>query len=198
VPADKLRVFRQDEDMILAAHDPSWSAEFSNIEAVLTRALRGSILRIEHVGSTSIPGLRAKAILDIDVVIPGYEVFAGVVDVLHGLGYMHNGDQGIPEREAFNREDAFVPWTEPGRSWMNHHLYVCPAHGEELRRHVKFRDVLRGRADLRGEYEEMKLSIESRAGGDRKIYAQIKEVECREFVERILMEDVAEGYSQLT
>jgi len=179
--------------MILAPYDPSWATEFSDVEAVLTGALRWNILRIEHVGSTSIPCLRAKPILDIDIVIPSYEVFPAVVNVLHELGYAYNGDQGIAEREAFNREDAFVPWTEPRRSWMAHHLYVCPAHGVELRRHVKFRDVLRVRADLRGEYEKMKLSIEGRSNGDRKIYAQIKETECREFVERVLKEDVADS-----
>jgi len=180
--------------MILASYDPNWAVEFSGIEAALAAALGKHILRIEHVGSTSIPGLRAKPILDIDVVIPDYGGFADVVDVLRGLGYAHNGDQGILEREAFNREDAFVPWTEPRRSWMNHHLYVCPAHGEELRRHVKFRDVLRVRADLKEGYEEMKLSIEGRSNGDRKIYAQIKEVECRGFVERVLMEKVADSH----
>ena len=175
---------------MLVPYDPSWAAEFSDIEAVLAGALRERILRIEHVGGTAIPGLRAKPILDIDVVIAGYEVFPAVVDVLRGLGYAHNGDQGIEEREAFNREDAFTPWSEPRKSWMTHHLYVCPTHGEELRRHVKFRDALRVRDDLRGEYEEMKLSIESRANGDRKIYAQIKEIECREFVEKVLRMDL--------
>jgi len=177
--------------MILAPYDPAWATEFSNIERLLVETLRDHVVRVEHVGSTAVPGLRAKPILDIDIVIPNYEGFPAVVDGLRRLGYIHNGDQGIAEREAFNREDEFTPWTEPRKSWMNHHLYVCPAYGEELRRHVKFRDVLRARADLRKDYEEMKLCIENRANGDRKIYAQIKEAECRAFVEKVLKEGEA-------
>ena len=89
--------------------------------------------------------LSAKPILDIDIVMPSYEVFPGIVSGLRGLGYTHNGDQGIAGREAFKEQDREVPYTRPRRTWMAHHLYVCPEDGAELRRHLLFRDALRAR-----------------------------------------------------
>jgi len=69
---------------------------------------------------------------------------------------------------------------------MAHHLYVCPTGGGELHRHLAFRDALRGDAELRREYECVKISIAKRAGSDRKVYAELKEIECREFIEGVL------------
>ncbi len=172
--------------MILSPHNPAWAVEFSALAAVLSAALSDRILRIEHIGSTAVPDLRAKPILDIDLVMPDYDIFPSVVEALGQLGYTHQGDLGIADREAFKRTDTQVPWTEPRRSWMEHHLYVCPASSKELHRHVKFRDVLRTRPDKRAEYEKLKATVEYRAHGDRKLYARIKEIECREFVEETL------------
>jgi GrpB-like predicted nucleotidyltransferase (UPF0157 family) len=149
-------------------------------------ALDHLILQIEHVGSTAVPDLLAKPILDIDIVIQDYSAFPQVVGVLQSLGYEHQGDQGIPEREAFKAQSAKVPIIASERTWVSHHLYVCPTSAPELRRHVCFRDALRAQATLRREYEALKISIAHRAGGDRSLYAEIKERECREFVERVL------------
>ena len=71
---------------------------------------------------------------------------------------------------------------------MLHHLYVCPAQSDELHRHIAFRDALRARADWRQEYEKIKQDIAKRSDGDRKMYAQLKEIECRRFIERVLNE----------
>lgn len=172
--------------MILTPHNPTWPAEFAALRDVYADALGDLILRVEHVGSTAVPHLQAKPILDIDIVMQDYEVFPKIVDGLGRLGYTHNGDQGILHREAFKPVDSTVPHTWPRREWMQHHLYVCPVHSIELRRHIVFRDALRARADWRREYERIKRGIADRSGGDRKTYAQIKEVECRAFVERIL------------
>ena len=173
-------------DAILAPYDPAWADAFAAMQAVYTSALAGAILGIEHVGSTAIPGLWAKPILDIDIVMPDYAAFPQVVEALGLLGYTHHGDQGIVHREVFKTHDSAAPYTEPRHNWMRHHLYVCPAQSEELQRHVRFRDVLRTREDLRREYEQIKHDIARRSHGDRKIYAQIKETECRAFVERVL------------
>jgi GrpB-like predicted nucleotidyltransferase (UPF0157 family) len=128
----------------------------------------------------------AKPILDIDIVMPGYEEFPRIVQELGKLGYTHEGDQGIKEREAFKQIDHTVPHATPPREWLAHHLYVCPAHSVELRRQILFRDLLRADEKLRGEYERRKLSIARRVGNDRKAYARIKEGECREFIEKAL------------
>ena len=171
---------------MLETHDVRWGQQFGELGEVYQQVLGPLALRIEHIGSTSIPGLLAKPILDIDIVISGYEVFPQVVAALERLGYAHNGDQGIPEREAFKSNDEFTPLTSPSRKWMLHHLYVCPEHSRELKRHISFRDALRASAQLRQEYEQLKISIAGKSGGDRKTYAQFKENECRKFVESVL------------
>jgi GrpB-like predicted nucleotidyltransferase (UPF0157 family) len=175
--------------MILAPYNPEWPEEFAAIQSVYMDSLGKIVLRVEHVGSTAVPDLRAKPILDIDIVIPSYDLFPEIVAHLRRLGYTHAGDQGIREREAFHPLDNLAPYTLPPRTWMSHHLYVCPANSLELRRHVLFRDALRAQRNLRQEYEKRKLDIAERSGGDRKVYAQIKEIECRDFVESVLQSE---------
>lgn len=171
---------------ILSPHDPIWASEFEELRTIFAQALGHLTLRIEHVGSTAIPDLFAKPILDIDIVIQDYSAFPQIVSALESLGYEHRGDQGIFEREVFKPTIATAPLAIQPKTWMPHHLYVCPASGRELRRHICFRDTLLGRSDLRREYEAMKMRIAGRAMGDRRRYAELKERECREFVERVL------------
>jgi GrpB-like predicted nucleotidyltransferase (UPF0157 family) len=172
--------------MILASHNPLWAVEFQALRDVYTSALGEVLVRVEHVGSTAVPDLLAKPILDIDLVMPSYDVFPEVVARLRRLGYIHNGDRGIREREVFKPLDNTAPFTSPPREWIKHHPYVCPAGSSELRRHLAFRDALRAQDNLRQEYEKRKLDIAERSGGDRKVYAQIKEIACRDFIESVL------------
>lgn len=146
------------------------------------------LLRVEHVGSTAIEGIAAKPILDIDLVISKEVDFATIKVKLEEIGYRHNGDQGIPGREAFKRLDESVPFSKGRDRWMKHHLYVCMEGSEELDRHTRFRDYLNTHTPARTEYESIKRDIEARSSGDRKIYARIKETEgvCTAFVEKIL------------
>lgn len=177
--------------MILESHDSAWAEEFASLREVYINALGPLILRVEHVGSTAVPNLLAKPILDIDIVMPGYDVFSDVMAALGVLGYTHHGDQEIEGRETFKRHDRETPFTLPRRTWMEHHLYVCPANGAELRRHLRFRDMLLAHTVIRHEYEQLKIEIAVRSAGDRKTYARLKEIECRAFFGRILSESIA-------
>lgn len=116
-------------------YDPSWKTAFDAIRAEIASALGNLFLRIEHVGSTSVEGLSAKPCIDIDVVIKDYTVFDAVKEKLKSIGYMHEGDLGIPDREAFCYTDK--------PHLLKHHLYVCPADSKELHRHITFRNHLR-------------------------------------------------------
>lgn len=174
---------------ILSDHDPSWESEFQKLGWVYFEILGDILIKIEHVGSTAINGIKAKPILDIDIVIEDNSVFPVVANKLKTIGYTHNGDQGIPGREAFLRDDQSVPWNQANQTWMKHHLYVCTKDSRELDRHIRFRDYLNSNSEAAKQYENIKLEIESRSNGDRKIYADIKENEgvCTEFIERVLM-----------
>lgn len=173
---------------ILAAHNPEWKVAFEEFEGIYRDALGDLILRVEHIGSTAIVGIAAKPTIDMDLVMPDYSVLPVISERLATIGYQHNGDQGVPQREAFKRVDTRTPWTGENRSWMKHHLYACPQDSPELWRHTAFRDYLNQHEPARLEYERIKQDIAARSGGERKIYVDIKENEgtCSAFVESIL------------
>lgn len=170
----------------LREHDPSWLVEAKELAAVYREVFGELLLAVEHVGSTAVPGLLAKAILDIDLVIPSRDDLPAVIEGLGSIGYSYGGDQGIPGREVFKRVDENVPYSGLRRDWTHHHLYVCARDADELRRHLRFRDVLRSDVEVRDEYQRLKLAIAKRCHGDRKRYAALKEIKCRDFFKRIL------------
>ncbi|UOQ52028.1 GrpB family protein [Hymenobacter cellulosivorans] len=124
-------------------YNPAWPSWFEELKNVYATEVGPWVRAIEHVGSTSVPGLAAKPILDIDLIIESPGRLALLVEKLAGLGYQHAGDQGIPEREAFKRLDETVPYISPRRSWPAHHLYVCIAGSASLTNHLTLRNYLR-------------------------------------------------------
>jgi GrpB-like predicted nucleotidyltransferase (UPF0157 family) len=162
-------------------YDPAWPVLFAEIEPILRAALGDLVLVVEHVGSTSVPGLAAKPILDIDVVIPSRERLPEAAICLSRLGYLHRGDLGVPDREAFGREDEQTPRDGTGRRWPHHHLYVCPRESRELARHLAFRDYLRRHPEEALAYARLKKDLALRFTLQREAYGEGK----TEFVERI-------------
>ena len=136
------------KQVIVEKYDAAWSQDFRQIEQELKEALGDLALRIEHVGSTSVKGLSAKPIIDLDIVIPDYSRFDAVVAALETIGYIHEGDLGIPGREAFKYSEK--------EHLRRHHLYVCTETSEELKRHLAFRDYLRSHPEAVREYSRVK------------------------------------------
>ena len=134
--------------MIVLPYDEAWKSAFEAIRAEIQTALCDLMLGIEHVGSTSVKGMSAKPCIDIDVVIRDYSVFDAVVQKLDAIGYIHEGDLGIKDREAFKYADK--------PHLMTHHLYVCPRDSEELHRHIVFRDFLRKNPEAVKKYSRVK------------------------------------------
>ncbi|MBR6402272.1 MAG: GrpB family protein [Eubacterium sp.] len=134
--------------VVVLPYDEKWKQDFLMIKDELTSALGQLAMRIEHVGSTSVEGLSAKPIIDIDVVILDYTVFEEVVSALGTIGYQYEGDLGIAGREAFKYD---------GKDHLRkHHLYVCPSNSQELKRHIAFRDYLRTHSGAVREYSRIK------------------------------------------
>ena len=134
--------------VIVLPYDKVWKSDFEAIKAEIEEALGDLILCVEHVGSTSVEGMSAKPCIDIDVVIKDHSVFKAVVLRLATIGYIHEGDLGIKDREAFKYENK--------PHLQNHHLYVCPQSSEELRRHITFRNFLRTHPEAVRKYSEVK------------------------------------------
>ncbi|WP_260984509.1 GrpB family protein [Paenibacillus xylanexedens] len=110
--------------VVLEEYNQEWPKAFDIIKSILSDKLSSLTLRIEHVGSTSVLDLAAKPIIDIDVVIESMDYLPGVIKKLDELGYVHEGDLGIMNREAFARKDVYVPYSSEGDVKHEHHLYV--------------------------------------------------------------------------
>ena len=136
--------------VVVLPYDKAWKSAFAKIKTELMDAIGDLVVGIEHVGSTSVEGLSAKPCIDIDVIIRDYAVFDEVVRKLSAIGYVHEGNLGIQDREAFAYTDK--------PHLQTHHLYVCPQTSEELRRHLVFRDFLRTHPDAVKCYSEVKES----------------------------------------
>lgn len=160
--------------VIIENYDPRWAEEFATLQPVLARAVGSLAIAIEHVGSTAVPGLAAKPILDIDLVIAKRDQLPQVIQALGVLGYFHRGDLGIAGRESFGRQDATVPRDGSGRVWMAHHLYVCAQDSAELRRHLAFRDYLRRHPQAAAAYAQLKRELAERFRLDREAYVEHK------------------------
>jgi GrpB-like predicted nucleotidyltransferase (UPF0157 family) len=132
----------------VAEYDPAWPKRFEMLRGEYTAAMAAAgvpVVGIEHVGSTSVPGLAAKPIIDCDIVVREADVTAAS-DVLVSLGFTPLGELGIPRRWAFK---------EPARlSGTN--TYVIVDACLSLRNHLAVRDVLRADAALRDEYAAVK------------------------------------------
>ncbi|PEF33176.1 GrpB family protein [Bacillus wiedmannii] len=139
----------------------------------MNNVIKEFVLLIEHVGSTSVKGLVAKPILDIDLVIEEYGIFPEVVKMLETIGYYHQAEWSFKGREAFGRKDAFVPWHGESTVWMEHHLYVCDKNSEELRKHIAFRDYLGEHEDVAVEYGHLKEGL-ARESKSRTSYSEGK------------------------
>ena len=130
-------------------YQPQWPEQFDSVATVIREALRGvASATVEHVGSTSVPGLAAKPILDIDVMVDSDDV-NDAISGLEAIGYVHRGDLGVVGREAF-----FAPDESPRRN-----VYVCQVGTLNVRNHIAVRDVLRAREDLRDAYAAVKLEL---------------------------------------
>jgi GrpB-like predicted nucleotidyltransferase (UPF0157 family) len=161
--------------------DEQWAETYQSIKQVISKSLNDLIIEIEHVGSTSIRGLGAKPILDIDIVIESYNVLPKVILGLEQIGYFHQEEWSFEGREAFGRKDTSTPWDGKGTQWMEHHLYVCNKDSKELARHLAFRDYLRNNRQVLIEYENIKKNLAATVK-DRKSYTLGK----TEFIDNIL------------
>jgi len=140
-------------------YDPSWAQQFQHLKVIYNNALGDNFLSIEHVGSTSVPGLAAKPILDIDIVVKDEAQLNKVISVIVLLGYHFMGDQGIKERYAFKPVNDFSPYDGSGISQPKHHLYCCIEGSVSLNNHLLFRNALRKSRELATEYGEFKKGL---------------------------------------
>jgi GrpB-like predicted nucleotidyltransferase (UPF0157 family)/ribosomal protein S18 acetylase RimI-like enzyme len=169
----------------VVAYDPGWPAAFDAEAARLRAALGPLALRIDHNGSTAIPGLGAKPVIDIQISVAALQPLSIYGSCLEAIGYVH-----LP-----HPDDSFCPFFHrPGQWPHSHHVHVVERGGREERRTLAFRDYLREHPAVAREYEDLKRATAARLeAGDaesRECYAQAK----TEFIERVVSLALAMGF----
>jgi GrpB-like predicted nucleotidyltransferase (UPF0157 family) len=150
--------------ILVVEYDSTWPLTFATLQAPISEALRGIALSVEHVGSTSVPGLAAKPIIDIDVVVPSRNELPAAIESLAPLGYVHRGDLGIEDREAFESPAALPA----------HHLYACVQGSTALANHLAIRDRLRRSPAVAAAYGQLKKDLAEQFPDDMDGYIEGK------------------------
>lgn len=150
--------------VVVRDYDPQWARDFEGLCERIWPLVQDIAVAIEHVGSTSVPGLAAKAIIDLDVIVPSQQGVRTAIERLTAVDYAYRGNLGIEGREAFR---AAV--NEPA-----HNLYVCRRDSAALRDHIAFRDYLRTHPETAGAYAQLKRYLAKQFHDDVDLYAQSK------------------------
>lgn len=170
--------------MLIHQYKESWTEDFELLKKSISVAFLDVKVSIEHVGSTSVPKLAAKQIIDIDIVYDKNTELEKIKNCLKKIGYQHHGNQGIAQREVFKRSSEAKK--HEILDGITHHLYACPTDSEELERHILFRDYLKKNETARLHYQNIKYQIAKEVNQDKKKYAELKEVEASDFINGII------------
>ena len=157
----------------LVSYTPEWVRIFEVEKSALEGVLGGSILDIQHVGSTSVPGLVAKPIIDIGVAVAHYEEASACIPQVEALGYEYRGELGIPCRHYFTKGDP-----------RRFHLHMVEIASAEWQNLLLFRDYLRQHPQEAEEYVQLKMQLAERYPRDREAYLEGKAV----FIEGVLQQ----------
>jgi GrpB-like predicted nucleotidyltransferase (UPF0157 family) len=159
------------DQVVIVAHDPRWPAAFELEKAVICAALAGMLTDVQHIGSTAIPGLHAKPVIDLLVAVPHFSPVPEYVRRLEPLGYQHGSHPNEAVRIFFRKG---APRT--------HHLHIVEDGTYEHRRLILFRDYLLRNPETAAAYEELKRDLAARYALDRPRYTESK----TEFIESII------------
>ena len=155
----------------LAPYTPKWRRLFEEEKARLQAAIGPYVLDIQHVGSTSIPGMIAKPIIDIGVSVTSFEGARVCIQPVEQLGYEYRGEFGIPLRHYFVKGDP-----------RTHHLHMHELGSPDWENQVLFRDYLIQHPDLAEEYAALKMDLAQRYPTDREAYLEAK----APFIQRVM------------
>ncbi len=137
--------------IIVEKYNAKWPLWFQELKDEIWPLIENFSLGFEHVGSTSVPGLAAKPIIDIDIIIKNENVLPQIIEALALLGYKHLGNRGIEGREAFLSTHQKI----------NHNLYVCQEDCLALKNHLALRNHLRSSQKSLEEYSVLKQQLAS-------------------------------------
>jgi len=168
--------YRPGRTIVLATHDPAWAAEFARESAAVTATLADLLIALHHIGSTAIPTIVAKPVIDMLAVVTRVEILDEQRRRLESLGYEALGEFGISGRRYFRKNS--------NAGIRTHQLHAFAAGSMEIQRHLDFRDYLRTHSAEASEYAELKQSLARHYATNMEAYTNgksdfIREVERR-------------------
>jgi GrpB-like predicted nucleotidyltransferase (UPF0157 family) len=153
-------------------YDPAWPLLFNAEARRIELALAPRSIVLEHTGSTSVPGLAAKPVLDILAGFVAESAVAPYIERLVSIGYIHRGERGIPGREFFRRGAPRA-----------YHIHLAAIGSAFWREHLAFRDYLRTHPSVRDEYARLKQALAAQFPNDRESYIEAKASFVRQVIE---------------
>lgn len=154
------------DEIILVPYDPDWPHLYALARAELLALLPEPPVLIEHIGSTAVPGLAAKPVIDVIVLVTDMRPVLDHMPVLAAAGYEYRPDVSTPERIFLRRYGPDGVRT--------HHLHIH-TDADDVHRHVMFRDALRADPGIRVAYCDLKRDLAARHAADRQAYANGKD-----------------------
>lgn len=149
--------------VVLVPHDPDWARAYGEEEKRIKGALGGLALDVQHCGSTAIPGIRAKPILDVVVGVERLPLGRECVGPLRRIGYEYLGEELVPDEHFFGKG---APRT--------HHLHLVEWRGPSWHNKLLFRDRLLADRGIARRYEALKVALAGRFSDDRASYTKAK------------------------
>jgi GrpB-like predicted nucleotidyltransferase (UPF0157 family) len=141
----------------------AWKRLFEEEQAILQANLGNHILEIQHIGSTSIPGMVAKPIIDIAIAVRDFEGAKVCIDPIEHLGYQYRGEFGIPRRHYFVKGDP-----------RTHHIHMLEITSQDWKNQLFFRDYLTRHPQSARDYANLKIEMAQRFPKDRESYLEAK------------------------
>lgn len=165
-------------ELRLSPYRDEWPALFETEKKIIMEAIGGHIEDIQHVGSTSIPGMPAKPILDIAIAVDDFETARACIPPLADLKYTFKGENGIPRRHYFQKGEP-----------CTHHIHMVEETSEEWTKLIQYRDCLRTDRSVAAAYARLKADLVKRLARDRVAYQNAK----ADFIEKVLQRSGESG-----
>ncbi len=165
----------------LSEHNPKWEIAFKKEKKLLKKKFGDTIIAIEHIGSTAIPGIVAKPILDINIGVRSLKIARNMKEKFEQLGYEYRGSN-----ERLKEQELYVRGPESKRT---HHVHVAVYGSNYWRKDIFFRDYLRSHLDIATEYAALKTKLARKYASDRGVYSDSK----NEFIQKVLELEEKEG-----
>ena len=157
----------------LHSHHPDWKNIFIKEKRLIDHAVGDFVLDIQHIGSTSIPGILAKPIIDIGIAVNDFDGAMVCVEPLENIGYWYRGEHGVPGRRYFTKGTEII---------TDFHLHMHEIESKDWDEHIAFRDYLIEHQEKAMEYSELKKRLAMEYEKDREKYLSEKS----KFIKKIL------------